>query len=149
MKLPEPLFAIINPMVGLLLRSPLHAFWSGSLLLMTFTGRKSGRRFTTPLRYVQDGKRVRCFSSSSSRWWRNLRGGAAVTLRLQGREQAFRARVVEGDPAELERWLRACLGRFPQDAAYHGIRLDEDGSLVAEDVRRAAREAIMVVAEPV
>jgi hypothetical protein len=37
-----------------LLRSPLHGIVGRSFMLITFTGRKSGRAYTTPVQYVQD-----------------------------------------------------------------------------------------------
>jgi hypothetical protein len=36
------------------LRSPLHGILSKNFLLINFTGRKSGRVFTTPVSYSQD-----------------------------------------------------------------------------------------------
>jgi hypothetical protein len=36
-----------------LLRSPLHRLASGSLLLITYRGRRSGRRFTFPVMYAE------------------------------------------------------------------------------------------------
>ena len=56
----------------LLLRSPLHFLMSRSLLLITYEGRKSGRRYTTPLRYTREGEVIRCFTSGTTQWWRNL-----------------------------------------------------------------------------
>ncbi len=148
MKLPEPLFAIINPIVKLLLKSPIHSFWSSNLLLITFTGRNSGRQFTTPVRYVRDGQVVRCFTSPSNQWWRNLRGGADVTLRLGGANRDYFAAPIENNPAEVKKWLQYYLGLFPQDAAYHDIRLNRDKSLVTADLDKASHEAIVVQAEP-
>jgi hypothetical protein len=79
---PEPLFRVINPVVSLLLRSPLHSLLSDSLLLLTFTGRRSGDEYTTPVGYwVRDGELV---VLTDSPWWRNLRGGQPVTVRLRG-----------------------------------------------------------------
>ncbi len=66
MKLPEPLFVMVNPIVRILLRSPMHMFWSNSLMLITFTGRRSHREFTTPVRYVRLDQTVRCFTSSEN-----------------------------------------------------------------------------------
>ncbi len=148
MKLPEPLFAIINPIVRFLLRSPIHGFWSKSLKLITFTGRKTQRVFTTPVRYVTDGDVVRCFTSSENRWWRNLRGGADVVLRIQGKDCPHHAVAIENDPEEVKKWLQYYLGVFPQDAEYHDIRLEKDKSLVAADLERASINAIVVEARP-
>ena len=58
MKVPEFMFVIINPVMRFILRSPLHVIFSSGIMLITFTGRKSGRKFTTPVRYLQDGDTV-------------------------------------------------------------------------------------------
>lgn len=118
-------------------------------MLITFTGRKSGRQFTTPVRYVRDGETVRCFTSAENQWWRNLRGGADVTLRTQDRDAPFHAVVIENDPGEVKKQLLSYLSLFPQDAAYHDIRLNRDKSLVAEDLEAASRNAIVVEAHPI
>jgi hypothetical protein len=148
MRLPEPLFLIINPMMRALLRSPLHFVQSKSVMLITFTGKKSGRRFTTPVRYLRVGNTVRCFTSSENMWWRNLRGGAAVSLRIAGKEGRFWAVPIENNPAAVRQALRHYLCLFPQDAAYHEIRLNRDKSLVEEDLERAAQHAVVVEARP-
>lgn len=44
---------IANPVVTWLLRSSLHGILSGSTLLITVTGRKSGRIYTIPVNYVR------------------------------------------------------------------------------------------------
>ena len=149
MKIPEPLFAIINPIVRFLLKSRIHFLWSGSLMLITFTGRRSGRRFTTPVRYIRDGETVRCFTSAENQWWRNLRGGADVVLRIEGRDVPYHAKAVDNDPEEVKRWLEYYLGLFPQDAAYHDIRINRDKSLVSEDLEQSSRSAILIEAQPV
>ena len=148
MKLPEPLFALINPVMRALLHSPMHGFWSGSLMLITFTGRKSGRKFTTPVRYVREGETVKCFTSKENQWWRNLRGGADVVLRLNGQDKRYHATAIDSDPERVRQALVSYLEVFPQDAAYHEIRLNRDKSPVAEDLEYASGHAIVVEARP-
>ena len=148
MKIPEPLFAIINPAVRLLLKSPIHGFWSGSLMLITFTGRKSQRLFTTPVRYTEEGDMVRCYTSSENRWWRNMVGGADVVLRVKGRDKRYHATVIKGDPDRIREALEYYLGLYPQDAAYHDIRRNKNGGLVPEDLNRASRHAVVIEAKP-
>ena len=148
MRLPEPLFLIINPVMRMLLRSPLHFVQSKSVMLITFTGKKSGRVFTTPVRYVRVGDTVRCFTSAENLWWRNLRGGAAVSLRLAGKERPYWAAPIENNPPAVREALTHYLAIFPQDAAYHEIGLNPDRSLVAEDLERATQHAVVVEARP-
>ena len=118
-------------------------------MLITFTGRNSGRQFTIPVRYLQVGETVRCFTSADSQWWRNLRGVADVVLRIEGRDAPYHATAVENDPEEVKKSLQHYLGMFPQDAAYHDVRLNRDKSLVSEDLEKASRSAILVEAKPI
>jgi hypothetical protein len=95
-----------------LLRSPLHRLADGSLLLITFRGRRSGRRFTIPVMYAERDGRLTIFvgHAERKRWWRNLRGGAEVEVRLRGRRLTGHGEVVEGSaPIEtyLDRYPRA------------------------------------------
>ena len=64
-------------------------------MLLTFQGRKTGKRYSIPVGYLQKGSRLRIFTRSG--WWKNLQGGAAVTVRLRGRDIQGTARLVE-DP---------------------------------------------------
>lgn len=100
---------IVNRIIPLLLRSPLlHRLLSRDLMLITFTGRKSGRTFTTPVTYTPSAQGVIFFSNQ--RWWSNLRGGAPVTLRLRGRDVRGWAAPVE-DGVTVAREARAYLQR--------------------------------------
>jgi hypothetical protein len=146
MKVPEIFFKIINPIMKFLLRSPFHGALSKSIMLITFTGRNSGRKFTTPVRYMQTDGTVRCFTAVENQWWRNLRGGAAVTLRVNGQDGSYSARAIHDDPVQIRKWLLFYLGLFPQDAAYHEIRVNKDKTLNEADLDRAVKKAILVEA---
>jgi hypothetical protein len=92
-----------NRVVRQLLRSPLHAPFSGRLVLITVTGRRSGREHTLPVAYKQDGERLAIPVMWPERklWWRNLRDGAPVRLRLRGQERTGQARAREDDRGEV------------------------------------------------
>jgi deazaflavin-dependent oxidoreductase (nitroreductase family) len=68
---------------------------SARLLLLTFTGRKSGKEFTTPLRYVQEGETLRI--TVMYPWWKNLAGGATVRVLLRGQMRTGTAEVLFED----------------------------------------------------
>src|SRR5512139_3173999 len=88
----------VNKTMKLILRSPVHGVVSKTVLLITFTGRKSGNNYTTPVDYSQDGDRVTIFTHAN--WWKNLRGGAPVILRIRGRQlQGLAEPVAEDKPA--------------------------------------------------
>jgi len=144
MRIPEPLFAVINIAVRALLMSPFHALMSSSILLISYTGRKSGKAYTTPVRYVRTDRGVRCFTSEEVQWWRNVRANPVVTLRVRGVPGQYQAKILEGDVESIRRRLIDYFAIFPQDAAYHDIRRSRDGSLDGNDLDRASREAIVV-----
>jgi FAD/FMN-containing dehydrogenase len=88
-----------NPVVRVLLRSPLHVALSGQLALITLTGRRSGRAFTLPVGYRRDGRVVKIAvgSPQRKRWWRNLLDeGAPVRMRIRGTDYTGHA-VALGD----------------------------------------------------
>ena len=145
MKLPESLFAVINPLMRLVLSSPLHFVVSRSLLLIRYRGRRTGIWRTTPLRYVRDGDVVRCFSSQGTQWWRNLQDGAQVTLTVRGKRVDCEATVVT-DQQRAHALLTAYLEQFPQDAAYHDVSLTADRKLDPASLDRAASSSVVVEA---
>jgi hypothetical protein len=49
---------MMNKFPAMLLRSPLHGLLSKGIVLITFTGHTSGKRYTTPINYVREGDTV-------------------------------------------------------------------------------------------
>jgi hypothetical protein len=76
---------VVNPPIRALLRSPAHRLLSNQLMLLSVTGRRTGRTFTFPVGYREDGDRlhVHVASPEHKRWWRNLRDGAPVAVELR------------------------------------------------------------------
>jgi hypothetical protein len=110
-----------------MLRSPFHIFMNG-ILLITVTGRKSGRAISTPVNYAcdraRDGDTLLITSKTDRTWWRNVRGGAKVIVVLNGRTYQADAIVIE-DRAEVERELLRFFRLIKRTIA--GIHLDKDG----------------------
>jgi deazaflavin-dependent oxidoreductase (nitroreductase family) len=123
-----------NAVPMLVLRSPAHWLLSGRYAVLEFTGRKSGRTYRTPVAYVRDDARV--LMSTDSPWWRNLVDRPAVRLRLQGREMAGQARVME-DAVEAAEALGELVGRVPGYAWPAGVRTLSAGRASAEELRRS------------
>ncbi|MFN8539603.1 MAG: nitroreductase/quinone reductase family protein [Thermomicrobiales bacterium] len=86
---------LYNPLVRWLLRSPLHRLLSDSTLLLTYTGRHSGTAYSVPVNYVRDGETLLLVGGRDHAWWRSLRAGVPVTVRLQGRDYAGTATAFE------------------------------------------------------
>jgi hypothetical protein len=96
-------FAVINNTLNRVMRPLLRSRWHGALshrlVLITVTGRRTGRTYTIPVSYSERDGVVTIVPSAPERkrWWRNLRGpGAPVRLRLRGRDRTGHA-VARGD----------------------------------------------------
>jgi hypothetical protein len=57
----------MNTMPQLILSTPAHRLLSARYLILEFTGRKTGRRYTVPVAY-----RRHLLISTDSPWWRNI-----------------------------------------------------------------------------
>lgn len=72
-------------------------FEGATLLLLTSTGRRSGRRHTTPLTYMADGKQLLVFASNAGAdtdpaWYWNVLADPRVTVELGS--QSFEATAI-------------------------------------------------------
>jgi hypothetical protein len=141
-------YKIVNPFMKALLRSPLHGFMSGSLVLLHFRGRKSGREFVTPLSYVREGGTVWLLSAHSTRWWMNLReDGTPVKLVIAGETRTGKAKLWDGDSEMLRDRVRRYITALPRDAKFYGIQLDENEKPVEESLSKVAPELVFVEVE--
>jgi len=132
-----------NPIMKWMLRSPLHGLISKNVMLVTFAGRKSGKEYSVPVNYVRDGDQYLTVSYRQRNWWRNLRGGVPVTIRIQGRELNAVADVAEELTPVAEN-LAVLFQSAPQVARYLAVKLDPDGRPDPEDVVRAASGRVVV-----
>lgn len=117
----KPLMAAANVVVRLLLRSPLHCWLSDTVLLLTYTGRKSGRRYTNPVSYSRAGDLVTMFTSRS--WWRNLRGGAPARVEIKRRQFDGTADAISDDQPAIAASLLANLWEHPSLAKGYNVPL--------------------------
>ena len=131
-----------NPIMMWLLRSPLHGMLSGSTMIITYTGRKSGKTLSTPVNYVRDGDVLWTISFRHRTWWRNL-NASPVTLRIQGRDVAGVATAIT-DQQQVVDCLTAYLRKAPQVARYIGVALDASDQPKPQDVAEAAKTRVMV-----
>src|SRR3954467_10960411 len=96
---------VVNPVVRTVLRSP-AARWTGSLLLLEFTGRRTGRRLRVPaLGHPHDG---RLYVLTDAPWAANFRDGAPVSGPRLGRRRMCRG-VLVADREETAAALRSAL----------------------------------------
>jgi deazaflavin-dependent oxidoreductase (nitroreductase family) len=125
----------------LVLGSRAHSMMSGRLMLLSFTGRRTGRSYTTPVSYVQDGRHL--LVPGGGAWWKNLTTGRA-RVRLKGAWQVVTPELVR-EPAAMSEVLGRMLAANPAIALFTGIPLGPDGRPMAESLDRERRRGFVVV----
>ncbi len=133
---------IVNNAMKLILRSPAHGIVDKTVLLITFTGRKSGKTYTTPVSYSQYGNQVYVFTHAN--WWRNLHSSSPVTLRIRGREFQGRAEPVAEDKQAIAAGLITHLRKVPSDAGFYRVTFDDHGNPRLEEAEKAAQTVVMI-----
>jgi hypothetical protein len=135
----------LNAVMRVLLRSRLHSLRSARIILLEFTGRRSGRRYRMPVSYWQPGAgEVICLTSSAwSRWWVNL-DGAQVGVMLRGAARAGRCALV-ADPALRRELVSGFLRHNAHDAHHYGVDTDPQGRPAAEGLTSLADSAMTKV----
>ena len=132
-----------NNFMIVLLKSPLHGLISKNILLLTYTGSKSGKTYRLPVNYIPVGDSLLVTSSRTRTWWRSLRKGAPVSLQLRGLLVQAQAQAVE-DTQEVAAAFGDLFAVAPQMARYFDVRLESGVKTVQEDLFEAARTRVIV-----
>jgi hypothetical protein len=139
---PDVAYKVINPIIGLLLRSPLHGPLGERLLLLEYTGRRSGKRFRIPVAYVREGKKL--LLATESRWKANFRGGAPVKVWLDGGRRPAFAELID-DAAETADALGRMVRAQPNFARIIGVAAGPDGAIAGADLARVRGEGFAAI----
>lgn len=83
-----------------------------------------------------------CFTSSL--WWKNLRGGAPVTVVVKGRKRQGIATPVQDDKELIVREMYTFLQKNPGSAKYRSVRLNAQKQPEYDDVVRAALSYVLI-----
>lgn len=142
-KPPEAVMRLVNKVPAAILRSPLHRPLSKRLLLLGFTGRRSGKRITIPVGYFQTDDRTLLLATERP-WRKNLAGGAPVEVRLRGRTLTGTSDVID-EPDAFAAALEAMLAIDAGYGRFFGVSLAADRRPEPEQVRQAWRRGLRVV----
>ena len=131
-----------NDFMSWILRSPFHGMLSNGMMLITVTGRKTGKKYTTPVGYYEEGGYLWVITSRDRTWWKNLRGKAEVDLLLR-RKPVKASAELELDDKAVETRMYEYLRHVPQAAKPMKIRL-EGGKPNPQDISNTARDRLFV-----
>ena len=132
----------VNVPMRAVLSLPFPTPLSGNLMLISYTGRKTGKEYRQPVSYARDGEAL--LTPGGGRWTLNLGGGRPVRVRLRGRDLPARAELVT-DPAEVERLLGVITRENPRAARFIPIPRRPDGRLEPEALDAALRHGFSIV----
>jgi len=132
-----------NPMMIWLLRSPFHGMLDKGIMLVTVTGRKSGKNYSTPVNYLRDGNTLWVISTRARTWWRNLIDGAPLEVLLSGQDLKAQGEAIVDEQAVAER-LVSYFQKAPQFAKYFRVGVDAASGPLLEDCIRVAKDRVMI-----
>jgi len=132
----------VNVPMRAALSLPFASPLNGNLMLISYTGRKSGKAYRQPVSYVRDGGVL--LTPGGGRWTLNLADGRAVRIRLRGRDVSARPELVT-DPAEVERLLGVIAGKNPRAARFIPIPRRPDGRLDPDALDAALQHGFCIV----
>ena len=126
-----------------LLTSPVHGLVSGNMTVLHVRGRKSGHLYHVPVNFVRMGTTLTIISKPSRTWWRNLDGGAPLSLHLCGKNVSAYGTVLR-DPEAAADALVTCVRERPGTAQVLGVRRSLDGTPNSADLARAASAWVVI-----
>jgi deazaflavin-dependent oxidoreductase (nitroreductase family) len=127
-------FVLVNRCVNAVVRTlGLRRFRGADLLVLTTTGRKSGKPRPTPLIYLRQDERWIVVASNGGAnwepaWWLNLQAGGAASVQVGKVTTAVRGEEVDG-PEREQLWKE--LNESVFDYASYQAKVDRRLAVVA------------------
>ena len=122
------MWRIINPLVVLIARSPIHILVSTQILVTQFNGRKSGKQYRVPVSYHKSENTYTCVTLRSNLWWKNLIGLKTTNVWLKGRLINVHVDLEYQDNELVKSNLRHLVSGNSIDAFFAKVKLNKDGS---------------------
>jgi hypothetical protein len=132
---------MINVPMRLLLRLPFKTPLNRRLMLLSFTGRKTGRAYRQPVSYVPDGDTL--LTPAGGRWKLNLREGEPIRIRLRGRDVLGRPEFIR-NVEEVERLLRRMMAINPRITSFVPF-IGRDGQVDRDRMEAAIGRGFSIV----
>ena len=141
---PPAVMRVANRIVRPLLNSRVHALASHRLMLLQYTGRRTGRQRPIPIAYAESDPHTVVSASIGTGWPTQLAGAGPVRLRLRGRWRTATPTVVDDRDrvvAELEQLVRE---RGPNAVSPLRLGLPTDRPPGRDELRRVAERIRLV-----
>jgi deazaflavin-dependent oxidoreductase (nitroreductase family) len=133
---------VLNVPMRAVLGLPIPTPLGKNLMLLSYTGRKTGKAYRVPVSYARDGEVL--VSPGGGRWTLNFRDGRPVRLRLRGRDLTVRPELVT-DAAEVERLIDVIARENPRAANFIPLPRRPDGRLEPAPLAAAIEHGFGIV----
>jgi hypothetical protein len=101
-----PFYRVADLLVKAVLASPAHFLLSWGLIVLEFTGVKTGRSYRIGVAYRRHGNVLHSMTYRRRQWWRNLQGGREITVIYKGRRISAVTEVEATDLGAIAAGLR-------------------------------------------
>jgi hypothetical protein len=142
---PAAILRVVNPILSTLLRTPLAGAAREQMMVVSFNGRKSGRRYSIPLSAHRIDNDL--YALTSAPWKTNFRDGATAEVLVGGKTTSMRGELIR-DPAVVGDLSHSIAESYGAKRAQRSMGLkfrDQRVPTVAEFTEAAEREHIGVV----
>lgn len=137
----------INVLMRVLLSIPFRTPLSSRLMLVSYTGRKTGKRYRQPLSYVIDPAAETddiLLTPGGGNWTLSLAAGSPVSSRIRGRDVRLRPELVD-NPAVVGALLQQMAQLNPALVKFVPLPRGQDGVFEPEPLRGAIAHGFCVV----
>jgi deazaflavin-dependent oxidoreductase (nitroreductase family) len=136
---------VMGTLMGLpkfILRLPFQTPMSRRLILLSYTGRKTGKPYTIPVSYVEQGDAL--LIPGGGAWKANLENGRAVRIRFRGKELSAIPEVIR-NPDEVQELVTFMMAANPAVGRFIGVPKQADGCPDREKLEEAVRGGFALV----
>ena len=142
---PDRLLRAVNPAVKFLLGTPLGGSMRRQMMVLNFTGRKSGRQYSVPVSAHQLDNTL--YALASAGWTANFRDGANAEVVWDGKRTTMRGELIR-DPATVAGLSHRAAESYGAKRAQRimGLKFRDDRvPTLAEFTEAAQREGMRAV----
>ena len=142
---PEGVLRAMNPVVKFLLGTPLGGGIRRQMMVLNFTGRKSGRQFSVPVSAHRLDDTL--YALASARWTANFRDGANAEVLWDGKKTTMRGELIR-DPATVAELAHRAASSYGAKKAQRTMGLkfrDDRVPTLAEFTEAAQRNGMRAV----
>jgi hypothetical protein len=142
---PDAILRLVNPILRSLLRTPIMGGARNQLMVVSFTGRKTGRKYSIPVSAHRIDNDL--YALTAAPWKRNFRGGATAGVLLNGKSTTMRGELIE-DLSVVADLYRRCSESYGVKTAQRSMGLKfRDGRIptLEEFTEAAERDGMAAV----